>query len=121
MQYGDQIYHSMAEANVTAWSDDAVLPVTLEVTAGVPNWSVSEYFTRHGRTLDALRLARMFPDGQSRAMVDRRGVWHNTNIGVWEQRWSLMRSWCAGTISPAGPFEMTFVHHVDEVSYVRRL
>lgn len=29
-----------------------------------------------------------------------------------------MRPWCAGTISPAGSFDMSFVRHDDEVAYI---
>lgn len=71
--------------------------------------------------LGARCFAGMFLDGQSRTMVDRPDMQHDTDIGAWERRWSSMRPWYAGTISPTGPFDMLFVHHVDEVAYVHIL
>lgn len=121
MQSGGQRYRSMAEENVAASSDVTVLPETLEVTVNVPNLIASEYCTRYGRMLGARRFAGMFLDGQSRTMVDCRGVRYDTDIGAWERRRSVMLLWCAGTINSAGPFDMPFVYHVDEVAYVQLL
>lgn len=48
---------------VATSSQNEVLSERLEVTAGVPNWSMSEYCTLHERILGACRILGTFSDG----------------------------------------------------------
>lgn len=82
---------------------------------------MSKYCTRHAQVLDARRFLDMFSGGQSKTMVNCRGMRLNTDIGVWERRWAVMRLWCAGKVNPSEPFEMPFVCYVVKDAYVRRL
>lgn len=52
-------------------------------------------------------------------MVDLRSMRSDSDIGAWGRRWSSMHRCCAGTISLAVPFDMTFIRHGDGVAYVR--
>lgn len=61
-----------------------MLPETLEVPGDMPNWSVSEHCTHHGRMSDARRFSGMFSNGRSMGMVNRRGMWRDTDIGALE-------------------------------------
>lgn len=54
-------------------------------------------------------------------MADHRGMSHETDNGAWDHHWSSTCQKYAGTVSPAGPFEMPFIRHGNEVAYVRRL
>lgn len=122
MQFVGQGYRS-AEDNegVAALSEGAALPKTLDLVVDVSNWSVLEYCTRHKQLLNACRDVGMFSNGRWNTMVDRRGMRHHTNIGAWEQCWSLMRHRCADTFSPAEPFDIPLTCHVDKVAYVFHL
>lgn len=51
-------------------------------------------------------------------MIDPRGMCHDTDIGVGKQRWSPINQQCSCTFSLAGPFDMVFIRHGDEVAYV---
>lgn len=72
----------MAESNVVVSFADAVLPGTREVTANVSHWSLSEYCTCHEWMLDARQFMDMLLDGQSKTMVDRRSMRHDTDTGA---------------------------------------
>lgn len=63
MQSGGQGYCSTEEENAAASSGNVALFETLDVTADVPNWSVSVYCTHHGWMLGAFRLLEMFSEG----------------------------------------------------------
>lgn len=92
MKPGGQVYYSMADyEGVAASCKDAMLPETLDLVLGKPNWTVSEYCTRYGRILDACWFAGMFSNGRSKTMIDRRGFRHGTDTGTRERRWSWMR------------------------------
>lgn len=51
--------------------------------------------------LDGRRFSGNFSDGQNKTMVDCRDMRHDTDIGVWERRWSSMLPLFAGTNTPA--------------------
>lgn len=73
----------MTESQATAASSgDVALHNTLDVTAVVPEWSVSEYRSCYRRLLDARRFAVFFSDGRSKAMIDRRGARHELDTGA---------------------------------------
>lgn len=91
---GGQGYWSMADKESIAASSEGVsLPETLDLVADVPNWTVSECCTHHGRMLDVRWFARMFLDGQSKTMADRRGKRHDTDIGARERCWLTIHQW----------------------------
>lgn len=70
---------------------------------------------------DSRQFSDTFSDGRSRTLVDPRGMLHGTDIRAKERRGSAMCPWCAGTVSPAGLFDIPFIRLVEEVAYVRRL
>lgn len=85
-QSGGQGYCLVMEMNAAALSKNSVFLKALEVTADVPNRSVSEYRTHHGQMLDARRFSGTISDGQNRTVVDRRGMWHDTDFDAWQRR-----------------------------------
>lgn len=97
-----QRYHSMVDnesvaalflerSRNTIIVEKTALPKTLDLIADVPSWSVSDYRACSGQLLDVRRLAGIFPEGQSKLIVDRRGMRYDTDIGAWKRRWFLMR------------------------------
>lgn len=67
---------------IATLSGDAALPATLDLRAVGPEWSVSEYCSRHGRLLDARRFAGMFLYERSETIIDCQGARYNTELGT---------------------------------------
>lgn len=53
----------------------------------------------------------MFSDGRNFTMFDRLRVRRDTNIDVWNRRWTAASQSCASIIDPVGRFDMLFVRH----------
>lgn len=102
-------------------SEGASILETLVQVVDVSSWTASKYCTYYRWALDVRWFAGMFIDGQNETMVDCQGMQYDTDIEAWEQPWLTMRLQSADVSSPVGPFVILFVHHVDEVVYVRRL
>lgn len=78
-------FHSIADSEgVVVSSEGSALVERSDLDAAVPNWTASEYCTRFRRMLDTRRFARMFLDGRSKAMADRRYMLYETDTGTRE-------------------------------------
>lgn len=76
------------------------------------DWTDERYRTDYPASLDARRFSTRFFDGHNRAMFDRQGSRHDTDIAARERRWNALRLLYPGYIIPVGPFNMPFVRHV---------
>lgn len=95
--------------------------VDIEIDRGVPSWSVAEYKTHYTNILYARWFGVRISDGANAFMFDRQYVRHDTDIGTWTQRGTLVRRWCSDTLEDLSGFDVLIVCHAQEVSYLRRI
>lgn len=119
---GSPGYCSMTDNESGAASfENEALPETLDLVADVLRRSVSDYYVRYGRLQDARRFAEIFSDSRSKTIFGHRGMCYDTDIGAWEQRWSMLCQQCVVAVSLAGSFDMPFISHGDEAAYLSRM
>lgn len=91
------------------------------VRESVPHLDVAAYNRQYANTLNASRFAAMFSDGQISTMFDLKVIRRETDICAWNQKWASAGEWRADTMDPASCFDMPFIRHGDEVTFVRVL
>lgn len=82
---------------------------------------VAEYRGLYPNTLDPKHIGAVVSDGRSFTTFDSIEVRRDTSIGFWNRRWARAGEWCAGIMDPVGCFDVPFVRHADEATYVRAL
>lgn len=68
-----------------------------------------------------LRFTEMALEGDKQVIQDRQGCARDTKIGAFTRCWQLLCRTCAGLMMGCDSVDMSFICHIGEVEYARKL